>query len=128
MSSPADIPTLQHEVAELWRRFKSEQPTAGVDPERQTLLERTRALNEKQQALARRRDLLQSELSRARAGDSNRRVVVTALGALCGVVVASIAGSVTIEAIAVATIDLPPLAGALLLVAIVPAPLLLRLR
>lgn len=128
MSSPAELATLQHEVAELWRRFKNERPTADADPERQTFLERTRALNEKQQALARRRDMLEGELRRARAGDSNRRVAVTALGALCGVVLASLAASVTIEAIALASIDLPPLAGALLLAAIVPAPLLLRLR
>lgn len=128
MSSPADVATLAHEVAELRRRFKNERPTADVDPERQTLLNRTRSLSEKQQALARRRDTLKSELSRARAGAANARVVVTGLGALCGVVLALLAGSVTIEAVALATLDFPPLAGALLLAAIVPAPLLLRLR
>lgn len=128
MSSPADVATLAHEVAELRRRFKNERPTANVDPERQPLLDRTRSLNEKQQALAKRRDTLESELRRARAGGLNQRVVVTGLGAVCGVVLALLAGSVTIEAIALATIDFPPLAGALLLAAIVPAPLLLHLR
>lgn len=127
MSSP-DIATLEHEVAELRRRFKSERPTADVDPERQRLLERTRALSEQQQALAKRRDTLKSELRRAHGGDANRRVAVAALGALCGVVLALFAGSITIEAIALATVELPPLAGAVLLAVIVPAPLLLRLR
>lgn len=127
MSSP-DIATLEHEVAELRRQFKNVQPTTGVDPERKTLLERTRSLNEKQQVLVRRRDMLKSELNRARGGDANRRVAVTALGALCGVALALLVGSITIETIALATIDLPPLAGAVLLAAIVPAPLLLRLR
>lgn len=127
MSSP-DIATLEHEVAELRRRFKNERPTSEVDPERQTLLERTRSLNEQQQALIKRRDTLESELSRARGGDVSRRVAVTVLGALCGVALALLVGSITIEAIALATVELPPLAGVLLLVAIAPAPLLLRLR
>lgn len=128
MSSPAELSTLQQEVAELWRRFKSGRPTAEVDPERQALLERTRSLTEQQQALAKRRDTLENELRRARGADSSRRVAVSMLGALWGVVLASLAGIIAIEAIALATIDLPPLVGALLLVAIVPAPLLLRLR
>lgn len=127
MSSP-DLTTLEHEVAELRRRFKHERPTSDVDPERQPLLDRVRALNEQQQALARRRDTLETELRRVRGADANRRVAVTTLGALCGVALALLAGSLTIEAIALATIDLPPLAGAVLLAAIVPAPLLLRVR
>lgn len=127
MSSP-DIATLEHEVAELRRRFKSERPTSEVDPERQTLLERTRFLNEQQQALIKRRDTLAGELRRAHGGDANRRVAVTVLGALCGVVLALLVSSITIEAIALATVELSPLAGVLLLVAIAPAPLLLRLR
>ncbi|MER2560676.1 MAG: hypothetical protein ABTQ32_08160 [Myxococcaceae bacterium] len=127
MSSP-DLTTLEHEVAELRRRFKHERPTTDVDPERQTLLERTRSLNEQQQALIKRRDTLESELRRARGGDVNRRVVFTALGGLSGVALALLGGSLTIEAIALATVELSPLAGVLLLVAIAPAPLLLRLR
>ncbi len=127
MSSP-DLTTLEHEVAELRRRFKHERPTTDVDPERQPLLDRARALNEQQQALTRRRDTLETELRRAHGGDANRRVAVTVLGALCGVGLSLLVGSLTIEAIALATIELPPLAGAALLAAIVPAPLLLRVR
>lgn len=128
MTSPADVSTLKAEVAELWRRFKHDGPAVHVEADsmREALLETTRTLEQRHQALLARRDELERTrrlaLSRTRA----RRLGFGVLGLLCGGVLGLSGAAEGLEAVAVATVDLPALVGGLLLSASVPAVLLLR--
>jgi hypothetical protein len=129
MTSPADVSSLKHEVAELWRRFKTDpEPPNAPDPRRQALLDSTRALDAKHKALSARRDAIKSATRLARAGDDSRRVAFTALGFVVGVGLGSAALALGLDTLANLTCELSQLSGALLLAATVPAPLLLRLR
>lgn len=109
MTAP-DVASLKQEVAELWRRFKAEQPEVGtpVDPRRQEVLEATRLLEARQQALAARRDALEVALRRARAVDHSRRAGFTVLGVLVGAGLGWVAlMAFAFEPLAAATIELP---------------------
>jgi hypothetical protein len=130
MTSPADVTGLKHEVAELWRRFKTEPPAvhADADQERQAVLDATRVLDAKQKALAARRDALEGDLRQARGATRARRVGFGVLGALVGAGLGSAGLGVTFEPLAAATANLPPLGGALVLAATLPALVLLRRR
>ncbi|MBL8917644.1 MAG: hypothetical protein JNJ54_02195 [Myxococcaceae bacterium] len=129
MTSPSDIASLKHEVAELWRRFKTQPPDSSADTGRlrEAILEATRALDTRHRALTARRDELESARRVALAGTAARRVGFAALGGLLGAGVGTAVLVEGLEPLAAATLGLPAFAGALLL-ATVPALLLLRLR
>lgn len=131
MTSPADLSTLKQEVAELWRRFKTEEPAArpGNDPVRQALVEKTRALDLEQKELMVRRDALRHEVELVRARAGSRLPIFRGLGLVVGLAVATVAAGLQLDQVAALSDGLPPLAGALMLVAVVPFPLLIpRLR
>lgn len=130
MTSPADVSGLKHEVAELWRRFKSEpaDPRADADPQRQALLDATRLLDAKQKALAAQRDALEAALKLARGSNHVRRTAFAALGMLFGAGLGAGALALVFEPLAALTAGLPHVVGALVFGATLPAPWLLRLR
>jgi hypothetical protein len=131
MTSPADLSSLKQEVADLWRRFKTEEPSNRPehDPLRQQLVEKTRTLDLRQKELMVRRDALRHELELEHARTSGRLPVFRGLGLFVGLLVGAVVAGVQLEALAGLTDGLPSFYGALMLVAVVPFPLLIpRLR
>lgn len=130
MTSPAEVSHLKEEVAELWRRFKSgpAEPNTADEPHRQALLDETRRLDVRHRELMRRRDELDHARRLTLASTDARRMAFALLGLLLGAGSGAALLVVGLEPLAHGLTELPPIAGALLLLATVPAPLLLRLR
>ncbi|MBL8911110.1 MAG: hypothetical protein JNM17_10495 [Archangium sp.] len=89
MTAPGELSSLKNEVAELWRRFKSEEPaSAGQDdPARKALVEQIKTLDVKQKELMVKRDSLRHELEVERARIAGRAPGFRALGLILGVLV-----------------------------------------
>lgn len=87
MTAPGELSSLKSEVAELWKRFKAEEPSSSThdDPARQALVADIKALDVKQKELMVRRDALRHELERERARVAGRAPGWRALGFIIGV-------------------------------------------
>lgn len=129
MTSPAELSSLKQQVAELWRRFKTEdQSTPSDDPQRRALAEQTRTLDLKQKELMLRRDALRHELELERARQAGRAPLFKTFGFLLGLGVGVAGVCLGLDDFAAATLGLSPLAGVAMLVAVVPFPLLVPRR
>ncbi|MFT3711001.1 MAG: hypothetical protein QM817_25525 [Archangium sp.] len=94
MTSPAELSNLKSEVAELWKRFKKDEPRPSVleDPMRKALVDQIKALDVKQKELMVKRDALRHEVEVLRSSSARtrpvRRGVGLALGVILGIAVA----------------------------------------
>ncbi|MFO0595908.1 MAG: hypothetical protein U0228_11400 [Myxococcaceae bacterium] len=127
MTTPAELSHLKNEVAELWKRFKKDEPTKkpADDPERTKLTAEVRALDVRSRELMTRRDALRMELDHERRKYASRLPVVRGVGLVFGVAAGAIALYFGLEPLAAWTAELPRAAGIAMLVAVVPFPLLI---
>lgn len=89
MTAPGELSSLKKEVAELWKRFKAEEPgsVGHDDPARKALVEQIKALDVKQKELMVKRDSLRHELEVERARTTGRAPGFRALGLILGVLI-----------------------------------------
>lgn len=89
MTAPGELSSLKNEVAELWKRFKTEEPASAGhdDPARKVLVDQIKALDVKQKELLVKRDSLRHEVEVERARLAARAPGLRALGILLGVLI-----------------------------------------
>lgn len=93
-----ELSELKQEVAELWARYRKEEPRSGDDEGRRALAELNRSLEAKRRALADRSSTLRLELEAHRRRASQLAPAVRVFGGLIGCVVAlAIVGSLMPE-------------------------------
>lgn len=126
MTRTDELTQLRQEVAELWRRFRKEEPSApSRDPERASLMATLKAFDVKQKELMTRRDALRAEQELERARASSVVPVLRGLGLVVGVAAGAALALGVVEDVAAWTTGLTPAWGAVLLFSVVPFPLLL---
>lgn len=90
MSEPQhELKELKQEVADLWVRFRKEEPVVVEDEPRRTLSQQAKALEARRRELSERRVSLRSQLDVARRRTSRLAPVARFFGGLVGVVVTS---------------------------------------
>ena len=80
----AEISQLKQEVAELWNRYRKEQPRFVDDESRSRLAEQNRTLEAKRRSLSERSAGLRTQLERQRQQASQLAPVVRVAGGLLG--------------------------------------------
>lgn len=116
MSEPqVELNALKHEVAELWTRFRKEEPRVVDDEGRRALSEQTRSLELKRRHLADRRSVLRLQLEVARRRRSRIAPAVHFFGALAGLVVTFVAVLPFVPDVAELSLLLEPSHGAAVL-------------
>lgn len=109
MTAPGELSSLKNEVAELWKRFKSEEPSSSVrhdDPQRQALVAQIKALDVKQKELMVARDSLRHELVVERARIAGRKPGLRGLGLVVGVLIGIAAAIAVMPSVAEFTLTL----------------------
>jgi ferric-dicitrate binding protein FerR (iron transport regulator) len=108
MTSPAELSSLKSEVAELWKRFKKDEPRSGTseDPARKALVEQIKALDVRQKELMVRRDAMRHELEVLRARSAGRRRVARQVGFLVGIALGVLSALAAAPALADFTVRL----------------------
>lgn len=116
MSEPqVELNALKHEVAELWTRFRKEEPKVVDDEARRALSEKTKSLELKRRHLADRRAVLKQQLDVARRRRSRIAPVVHFFGGLAGLVVTFLAVLPFVPQFAELSLLLEPAHGAAVL-------------
>lgn len=108
-----ELSSLKQEVAELWSRYRKDEPGPGDESERQTVGAQLRALEVKQRALVDRRSSLRSALEAERRRVSAFAPVLQWCGAVVGVVVSALALGAALPAVADWSLSLEAAHGAL---------------
>jgi hypothetical protein len=123
-----ELKELKQEVAELWVRFRAEQPGVPEDEARRALAAQAKALESRRRALSDRRSVLERQLDVAGRRASRWAPVLRFLGGVAGAVAGVALGLPLVPAVAARAVDLGELQGAavltgsLLLLAIARAP------
>ena len=108
-----ELSSLKQEVAELWSRYRKDEPVPGDEVERQTVGAQLRALEVKQRALVDRRSSLRSALEAERRRVSAFAPVLQWCGAVVGVVVSALALGAVLPVVADWSLSLEAAHGAL---------------
>ncbi len=108
-----ELSSLKQEVAELWSRYRKDEPLPGDEPERQTLGAQRRALEVKHRELVDRRAALRSAVEAERRRVSAFAPVLQSCGAVVGVVVTALALSAVLPAVADWSLSLAVVHGAI---------------
>lgn len=111
-----ELSSLKQEVAELWSRYRKDEPLPDDEVERPRLSEQVRALELKQRALADRRSVLRSAIEAERRRLSAFAPILQGCGAVCGVVVTALCVGVLLPTFADSSLSLTTGHGALLVV------------
>lgn len=116
MNEPhAELSQLKQEVAELWTRFRKDEPAPADDEGRRALAELNRTLEGKRRSLADRRTTLRHELELLRRRASRLAPAVRVLGGLLGVALAAVGLRPALPEVARLSLDLTPAHGAAVL-------------
>ncbi len=124
-----ELSSLKQEVAELWSRYRKEEPLPGDDAERQQWSSQLRALEVKQRALADRRALLRSTIEAERRRVSAFAPILHAGGGVVGLFIAALGVGLVLPTVTDWSASLSTLHGALALgLATLSLPFLLASR
>lgn len=116
MNEPhAELSQLKQEVAELWTRFRKDEPSPVDDEGRRALAELNRTLEAKRRSLADRRTILRHELEVLRRRASRLAPAVRVLGGLLGVALAAVGVHPALPEVARLSLDLASAHGAAVL-------------
>lgn len=124
----AELSQLKQEVAELWTRFRKDEPAPGDDDARRALADQNRSLEAKRRLLGERRTSLRRELEASRRRASRLAPAVRVFGGLVGAVVAALSLGPVLPSLAELSVGLTTspgaavLAASLLLLALSVAP------
>lgn len=108
-----ELSSLKQEVAELWSRYRNDEPVPGDEAERQSLGAQLRALEVKNRELVDRRAALRSAVEAERRRVSAFAPVLQVCGATVGVVVTALALGVVLPTVADWSLSLEAAQGAL---------------
>lgn len=108
-----ELSSLKQEVAELWSRYRKDEPMPGDEGERQSLGAQLRALEVKHRELVDRRSALRSAVEAERRRVSAFAPVLQTCGAVVGVVVTALALGVVLPTVADWSLSLEAVHGAL---------------
>ncbi|MDP3500941.1 MAG: hypothetical protein Q8S33_11430 [Myxococcales bacterium] len=108
-----ELSSLKQEVAELWSRYRKDEPVPGDEVERQRLGAQLRALEVKHRELIDRRSALRSGIEAERRRVSAFVPVLQMGGAVVGVVVSLLTLGVVLPTVADWSLSLGTLHGAL---------------
>jgi hypothetical protein len=110
-----ELSSLKQEVAELWSRYRKEEPLPGDDAERQQWSSQLRALEVKQRALADRRALLRSAIEAERRRVSVFAPILLAGGGVVGLFIVALGVGLVLPMVADWSASLSTLHGVLAL-------------
>ncbi|MDP1917525.1 MAG: hypothetical protein Q8L14_14890 [Myxococcales bacterium] len=108
-----ELSSLKQEVAELWSRYRKDEPVPGDEVEKQSLGVQLRALEVKHREWVDRRSVLRSALEAERRRVSVFAPVLQVCGAVVGVLVSALAIGAVLPAVADWSLSLGALHGAL---------------
>lgn len=108
----AELSQLKQEVAELWTRYRKDEPVVADEEGRKALSELNRSLEAQRRALSDRSSTLRSELEVQRRRAWRLSPVVRVFGGLIGSAVAGGLASVAFPELAALTVELSPGQGA----------------
>ena len=124
-----ELSSLKQEVAELWSRYRKDEPVPGDEAERQSLGAQLRALEVKQRELVDRRSALRSAVEAERRRVSAFAPVLQLCGAVVGVVITALAVGPVLPLVADWSLSLDAVHGALAVgLSTVSVPFLLASR
>lgn len=108
-----ELSSLKQEVAELWSRYRKDEPAPDLGADRLALVEQVRELDVKQRALVSRRSVLQSAIDAERRRVSAFVPVLRACGAVVGFGVTALVVVNVLPAVADWSLSLTAVHGAL---------------
>ncbi len=111
----AELSQLKQEVAELWTRYRKDEPVPVDDEGRKALSELNRSLEAQRRALSDRSSLLRTELLVQRRRASRLSPVVRVIGGLIGSAVTAVLVGVMVPELAAWSIDFTPAQGSVVL-------------
>ena len=113
----AELSQLKQEVAELWTRYRKDEPAPGDDAARRALADQNRSLEAKRRVLVERRTTLRHELDVFRRRASRLAPAVRVFGGLVGALAAALSLGPVLPSVAEFSVGLTGSHGAALLTA-----------
>ena len=111
----AELSQLKQEVAELWTRYRKDEPVLVDDEGRKVLSELNRTLEGQRRALSDRSSTLRIELEVQRRRASRLSPVVRVIGGVIGSAVTAVLAGAVMPALAAWSMEFTPAQGSVLL-------------